>query len=79
MRHLGVMGGVDAMAVRHMGVMAGLRVVTRIIVRGGFTVVVGGVVVVLGRGLMMILAVMGLGAHRILHDFAERGQLVRTP
>jgi hypothetical protein len=39
----------------------------------------GGVVVVLGRGLAMVLAVMCLGAHRILHGFAERVQLVRTP
>jgi hypothetical protein len=55
--------GMQAMGMRHMGVMTGLLMLAALVVLGGFAVMVGRALVVLGRRLVVLAAVVGLGAH----------------
>jgi hypothetical protein len=64
---LGVIDGVQLVAVRELGVMAGLLVVARFGVGGGFAVMVGRVLVVLGG---LVVVVMNLV---IAHGFSSKG------
>src|ERR1700704_5677115 len=61
-----VMGGVQAMGVRHMRVMSRLLVLTGIVVLGRLAVMVRGILVMLGRDLVMTAALVRLAAHVVL-------------
>jgi branched-subunit amino acid ABC-type transport system permease component len=50
----GVMGGVRGMAVRRMGVMGGFLVRIRFVMLGGLAMMLGCVLVMLGRGVVML-------------------------
>jgi hypothetical protein len=52
-RLAGVVRGVGGMTVRRMGVVRGLLVGVRLVVLGGFAMVLGSVLVVLRRGVVM--------------------------
>ena len=78
-RLVGVMGGVDAVAVRHVSMMAGLFVVAGLVVPRGFSMVMGGVFVVVRRGRVMIVTLMRLCAHRFLHGIASADDFARIP
>jgi hypothetical protein len=58
-----MMRGMQAVGMRHMGVMTGLLMLAAVIVLGGFAVMVGRALVMLGRRLVMLAAVVGLGGH----------------
>jgi galactitol-specific phosphotransferase system IIC component len=73
-RRVGVMGGVDAVAVRDMGMMAGLFLVAGFMVPRGFSVVMGGVFVMLRRARMVFVVRL---AHRFLHEVGNTRELVR--
>jgi hypothetical protein len=68
-RLAGVMGGVRGMAVRRMSVMRGLLVRVRFVVLGGFAMVLGSVLVMLGRGVVMFYDLV-LG-HDVLHPLGS--------
>jgi hypothetical protein len=53
-RLAGVMGGVCRMAVRRMGVMRGFFVVVRLVMPGGLAMVLGSMLVMFGRGVVML-------------------------
>jgi hypothetical protein len=53
-RFAGVMGGVRGMTVRRMRMVAGFLVAVGLVVLGRFAMMLGGMLVVLGRGLMML-------------------------
>jgi hypothetical protein len=75
-RLVGVMGGVDPVAVRHVGMMAGLFVLAGFIVPRGFPVVMGGMLVMLRRARMMLVVRL---AHRFLHEVGTRMSLSELP
>jgi len=54
-----VMGGVQAVRMRHMGVMAGLFVFAGLVMLGGFTMMVGCTFVMLSRRLVVAAALVG--------------------
>jgi hypothetical protein len=58
-----MMRGMQAVGMRHMGVMTGLLMLAALVVLGGFAVMVGRALVMLGRRLVMLAAVVGLGGH----------------
>lgn len=58
-----VMGRMQFMRMRHVGVMARLLVIARFVVLGGFTMVVRGSLVMLGRGLVVAATLVRLRAH----------------
>jgi hypothetical protein len=60
---VGVVRGMQAVRMRHMGVMTGPFVLAAVIVLGRLAVMVRRTLMVLGRGFMMLAAVMGLRAH----------------
>jgi hypothetical protein len=68
-RLAGVMGGVRGMAVRRMGVVGGLLVRVRFVVLGGFAMVFGGVLVMLGRGVVMLYDLVF--GHDVLHPLGS--------
>ena len=51
---IGVMFGLNAMAVRDMGVMAGEVLITAFVVLGGFAMMLGSLFMMIGSGLMML-------------------------
>ena len=61
-----VMGGVQAMGVRHMRVMSRLLMLTGIVMFGRLAVMVRGILVMLGRDLVMTAALVRLAAHVVL-------------
>jgi hypothetical protein len=60
---MSVMGRVQAVRMRDMGVMPGLFVVPGLVVLGSFTMMVGGVLVMLGGGLMVAATLVVRRAH----------------
>jgi hypothetical protein len=62
-RLVGMVRGMQAMGMRDMGVMTGLLMLAAIIVLGGFAVMVGRALMLPGRRLVMLAAVVGLGGH----------------
>jgi hypothetical protein len=64
-RLLGMMGGMQPMRMRHVGVMTGLLMIAAFIMLGGLTMMVRGVLVMLGRILVMLAARVRLRAHVI--------------
>jgi len=68
-RLAGVMGGVRGMAVRRMGMMRGLLVRVRFVVLGGFAMVLGSMLVMLGCGVVMLYDLV-LG-HDVLHPLGS--------
>jgi hypothetical protein len=58
-----VMGRMQFMRMRHVGVMARLLMIARFVVLGGFTMVVRGSLVMLGRELVMAATLVRLRAH----------------
>jgi len=58
-----VVGRMQFMRMRHVGVMARLLMLARFIVLGGFTMVVRGSLVMLGRELVVAAALVRLRAH----------------
>jgi hypothetical protein len=57
-RFLGVIRGVQMMAVRNVGMMPGLFVITRFVMFGRFTMMTRGLFVMLGCALVMLRAFM---------------------
>jgi hypothetical protein len=53
-RFAGMMGGMRRMAVRGMRVVAGLLVVVGLVVRRRFTMMLGGTLVMFGRGVVVL-------------------------
>ena len=58
-----VMGRMQFMRMRHVGVMARLLMLARFVVLGGFTMVVRGSLVMLGRELVVAATLVRLCAH----------------
>jgi hypothetical protein len=58
-----VVGRMQFVRMRHMGVMAGLLVIARFIVLGRFTMMVRGSIMMLGRHFVVAAALVGLRAH----------------
>jgi hypothetical protein len=73
----GVVRGLEMMAVRHVGVMAGFFVIAGFVVVGGRAMVLGGVLVMIGRLAMMIGAFFRHGNPRCFLRFGS--QDVRHP
>ena len=57
-RFLGVIRGVQMMAVRNVGMMPGLFVITRFVMFGRFTMMTRGLFMMLGRALVMLRTFM---------------------
>jgi hypothetical protein len=68
-RLAGVMGGVRGMPVRRMGMMRSLLVRVRFVVLGGFAMVLGSMLVMLGCGVVMLYDLV-LG-HDVLHPLGS--------
>ena len=60
---MSVMGRMQAMRVRDMGVMPSLFVVPGLVMTGSLAMMVGRALVMLGRGLMVVAALVRLAAH----------------
>ena len=58
-----MLGRMQFMRMRHVGVMARLLVIARFVVLGGFTMVVRGSLVMLGRGLVVAATLVRLRVH----------------
>jgi hypothetical protein len=58
-----VMGRMQFMRMRHVGVMAGLLVIARFVVLGRFTMVVRGSLMMLGCHLVVAATLVGFRAH----------------
>ena len=58
-----MMGRMQSVRVRDVGVMPGLLVIAGFIVLGGFAMMVGGALVVIGGGLVMLATLVRLRAH----------------
>jgi len=72
-----VMGGVGGMAVRRMGVVRRFLVAVRLVVLGRFAMMLGGVLVMFGRGVVMLDDfVFG---HDALHPVRSDCESIATP
>ena len=65
---MGMMGGMQAMGMRDVGVVPCLLMLTGLVVLGGLTVMMRRILVMLGCSLVVIAAVMRLAAHVVLPD-----------
>jgi hypothetical protein len=62
-RLVGMMRGMQAVGMRHMGVMTGLFMLAALVVLGRFAVMVGRALMMLRRRLVMLAAVVGFRGH----------------
>jgi hypothetical protein len=67
-RFVRMMRGVQAMSVRHMGVVSRLFMVAGFVMLGSLAMMVRGILVVLGRDLMVVAALVRLCAH-VIHPW----------
>jgi hypothetical protein len=65
---MGMMGGMQAVGMRHVGVVPRLLMLAGLVVLGGLAVMMRRILVMLGCSLVVIAAVMRLAAHVVLPD-----------